>query len=168
MTARIDAAYFRTVLGHVPTAVAVLASGPPDAPTAILVGSFASISLEPPLVGAFIGRSSTSWPAIAQAGSFVANILAADQADLARQFSRRAGDKFVGVRWEPSARGHPLLPGCIAALECEIEQVQTIGDHLLVVAEVESLSAPGGRPLIFFKGELEQLDVASDVAAVGI
>jgi flavin reductase (DIM6/NTAB) family NADH-FMN oxidoreductase RutF len=168
MTTPTDSIYFRTVLGHVPTAVAVLASGPPEAPAAILVGSFTSISLEPPIVGAFIATTSTSWPAIARAGSFTANILSADQADMARQFARRGGDKFIGVHWEPSVRGHPLLAGCIAALECSIDRVETVGDHLFVVATVEDLSARAGRPLVFFKGELEPLVTASDAAAIEI
>jgi flavin reductase (DIM6/NTAB) family NADH-FMN oxidoreductase RutF len=61
-----------------------------------------------------------------------------------------------------------LLAGCIAALECSIDRVETVGDHLFVVATVEDLSARAGRPLVFFKGELEPLVTASDAAAIEI
>ena len=76
----IDSAHFRQVLGHFPTGVTVItAAGPEGKPAGFAVGSFFSVSLEPPLVGFCAGKASSSWPGIRDAGSFCVNILAEDQ-----------------------------------------------------------------------------------------
>src|ERR1700729_612230 len=64
---------FRQVLSHVPTGVAGIAGGAGDVPAGLAVGAFPSISLEPPLVGFFCDRDSTSWPPIRETGAFCAN-----------------------------------------------------------------------------------------------
>ena len=60
--------------------------------------SFAALSLEPPLVLFCPGRSSASWPRIAEAGHFCANVLASGQRELARVFGTSGPGKFAGVR----------------------------------------------------------------------
>ena len=60
----IDAAHFRTVLGHFPTGVTVITAMGDDGPAGLAVGSFFSVSLDPPLVGFCPNKASSSWPAI--------------------------------------------------------------------------------------------------------
>ena len=83
MTATFDSKEFRSVLGNLPTGVVIVSgvdvSGEPQGVT---IGSFVSISLDPPLVGFFQGLNSKTWPAIAASGSFCANVLAQDQSEL--------------------------------------------------------------------------------------
>ena len=56
-----DSKNFRSVFGHLPTGVVVVTGiGPGNEPLGITIGSFTSISLDPPLAGFFIGRSSRS------------------------------------------------------------------------------------------------------------
>jgi len=75
-----DSKEFRQVLGHFPTGVVII-SGLDGAgkPQGLTIGSFSSISLDPPLVGFFPGLNSKSWPAIAESGFFCVNVLAASQ-----------------------------------------------------------------------------------------
>ena len=86
----IDSARYRQVLGHFPTGVTVVTAAGPDGPLGMCVGSFASVSLEPPLVAFFAGRSSTTYPGIEAAGHYCVNILADDQEEWARTFSGKA------------------------------------------------------------------------------
>jgi len=145
---------FRHVLSHVPTGVAVIAGEDADGPAGLAVGTFASISLEPPLVGFFCDRASTSWPRVRAGGSFCANVLAADQGDLAVRFARRGGRKFDGLVHSPAPfTGSPVLAGVLAWLDCRIEREVELGDHVLVVGEPLELAAAGeGGPLVFFRG----------------
>ena len=149
----IDSADFRAVLGHYPTGVAAItAQGPADTLLALVVGSFTSVSLDPPLVGFLPGRRSTTWPLIAEAGGFVVNVLAADQGELCRQLAGQ-GDKFAGVAWHPSAHGHPLLDGVVATVECTIHSVTDAGDHVFVLGLVQALEVRrGADPMIFHRG----------------
>ncbi len=136
--------HFRHVLSHVPTGVAVIAGTGADGPTGLAVGSFTSISLDPPLVGFFCDRASTSWPAIREAGAFCANVLAADQGDVSARFARRGGPKFDGLDWSPAPlTGSPVLAGALAWLDCRIDREVELGDHTLVVGRPRQLPRPG-------------------------
>jgi 3-hydroxy-9,10-secoandrosta-1,3,5(10)-triene-9,17-dione monooxygenase reductase component len=61
---------FREVLGHFPTGVTVVAAMDDARPVGLAVGSFFSVSLEPPLVGFCVMTTSSTWPVIEQCGRF--------------------------------------------------------------------------------------------------
>jgi flavin reductase (DIM6/NTAB) family NADH-FMN oxidoreductase RutF len=150
---------FRTVLGRLPTGVVVVAGGDPEHPSALVVGSFMSVSLEPPLVAVCVSQSSTSWPAIEANGSFCANILGEGQEELAKRFARSGGDKFAGVGWTPApATGSPLLDNVAAWIDCRIYKRYEAGDHWLVLGEVLELHglAESGA-LVFHSGVFRPL-----------
>jgi flavin reductase (DIM6/NTAB) family NADH-FMN oxidoreductase RutF len=149
----IDRTTFRRVLGHYPTGVCVVTSHVPgDKPVAMVVGSFTSVSLDPPLVGFFPDRSSTSWPRIERAGKFCVNILAHDQHALCRRFSAKGDDKFAGLDYRLSAGGSPILPNVVAWIDCTIHSVHEAGDHYVVMGRVLDLNVEGDQPLLFFQG----------------
>ncbi len=148
-----DAATYRQVLGHFPTGVTVIAAAPDGVPVGLAVGSFASVSLEPPLVAFFAGKSSSSWPKIEAAGSFCVNILAEDQEAVCRRFASKDDDKFAGLGWAPAGSGSPLIDGVLAWIDCDIETVVDAGDHHCVMGHVRDLGVGhDGAPLIFFRG----------------
>ena len=110
-----DPGWFRQVLGQYPTGVSVVTAVAADGtPAALTVGSFTSVSLDPPLVAFLPAKQSTSWPKIQAAGRFCVNILAAGQEPLCRVFAAKAVDKFAGVGWRPAPSGAPVLDGVVA------------------------------------------------------
>jgi flavin reductase (DIM6/NTAB) family NADH-FMN oxidoreductase RutF len=150
----IDSAHFRQVLGHFPTGVTIItAMGTGGVPSAFAVGSFFSVSLEPPLVGFCAGKASSSWPGIRAAGSFCVNILAEDQEAVCRQFSSKAPDKFEGLGWTPASSGSPRLTPVLAWIDCDIDAVHDAGDHEICVGRVRELGVgQESGPLVFFRG----------------
>src|ERR1700679_3704038 len=92
----IDKAEFRATLGHFATGVIVVTAIHADRPTGFTCQSFFSLSLDPPLIALAPAKSSTSWPKVADAGAFCANVLGADQEPLARAFANSGSDKFAG------------------------------------------------------------------------
>jgi 3-hydroxy-9,10-secoandrosta-1,3,5(10)-triene-9,17-dione monooxygenase reductase component len=157
--AAIDPLHFRSVLAQYPTGVCVITgSHEANGPCAMVVGSFTSVSLDPPLVGFFPAKTSLSWHAIRACGSFCVNVLGADQIDLARQFSARGMNQFDGVSYRISDYGHPVLDGVMATIECRFEREHDTGDHSLVLGRVITLSTSGQtKPLLFFQGKYELL-----------
>ncbi len=148
-----DSGKFRQVLGHFPTGVTVITAAPDSGPVGLAVGSFASVSLDPPLVAFFPDRGSSSWPKIEAAGAFCVNILAADQEDVCRRFASKADDKFSGLGWKPAGSGAPLLDGVLAWIDCDIHSVVPAGDHFCVMGRVRDLDVgDDGAPLLFFRG----------------
>lgn len=149
---------FRQVMGRFPTGVAVITSAEADQRMGLAVGSFTSISLDPPLVGFFPGKSSRTWPQIEKTGKFCANVLGANQTELCKTFASKLDDKFGDAPVPLSPLGLPILPGAVAWIECVIEQVHELGDHYLVVGAVEAMGAGnGGSPLVFAHGAYHEL-----------
>lgn len=159
----IESQRFRHVLGHFPTGV-VVATAIDNAgePAGMAVGSFTSVSLDPPLIAFLPAKSSTSFPRIRNASSFCINVLADDQEEVCRAFATRGGDKFAGVGWEPALSGAPILSGVVAWIDCTIEEVLESGDHYIVIGRVHDLAVPGDSyPLLFFRGGYGQFRTAS-------
>ena len=151
----IDGATFRRILGHYPTGVCVVTARADDGETGgMVVGSFTSVSLDPPLVAFFPDKSSTSWPRIERAGRFCVNILASHQGDLCRRFAARSGDKFASLAHQFSPNGSPLLDGVVAWIDCTVHVVHEAGDHLIVLGQVTDLALGwADTPLLFFGGQ---------------
>jgi 3-hydroxy-9,10-secoandrosta-1,3,5(10)-triene-9,17-dione monooxygenase reductase component len=143
---------FRAVLGHFASGVVVVTAMHRGHPTGFTCQSFFSLSLDPPLVAIGPGRTSTTWPRVAEAGEFCANILASDQESLARAFANSGTDKFAGVGWSPAPSGTPRLHGALAWVDCRIATTYDAGDHYLVIASVVGLETGSGRPLLFYRG----------------
>lgn len=146
---------FREVLGHHPTGVSLVTSLSEDGePIGMVVGTFSSVSLDPPLVSFMPMKSSYTWSKMKPAKRFCINILAADQQQRCGEFMRApAEERFSGWSWDPSPHGLPILGDVIAWVECETVQEVEAGDHWIVLGEVASFgisrSAP---PLLHFQG----------------
>src|SRR5262245_7695721 len=78
----------RAVLGSVPTGVMVITTRTAGGHEARTANSFASVSLEPPLVSVCFGSASPFTAALCAAGSWGASVLADDQRELSARFSR--------------------------------------------------------------------------------
>jgi 3-hydroxy-9,10-secoandrosta-1,3,5(10)-triene-9,17-dione monooxygenase reductase component len=143
---------FRATLGHFATGVVVVTGMHRHSPVGLTCQSFFSLSLDPPMVALAPGKSSTSWPRVAEAEGFCANVLSSDQEALARTFAHTGADKFAGVGWSPAPTGPPRLHGALAWVDCQIETVHEAGDHYLVVARVVDLETGTGQPLLFYRG----------------
>jgi 3-hydroxy-9,10-secoandrosta-1,3,5(10)-triene-9,17-dione monooxygenase reductase component len=148
-----DSARFRQVLGHFPTGVTVVTAAGAEGPAGLTIGSFTSVSLDPPLVGFLPGKGSSSWPAIEQAGAFCVNVLTVEQGEICWRFARDEA-KFEGIGWEPSPSGAPILDGVLAWIDCTVEEVVDAGDHWFVLGRVQAMDARDANPMLFFRGKL--------------
>ena len=160
----IDGATFRRVLGHYPTGVCVVTAIQPDGtPAAMVVGSFTSVSLDPPLVAFFPDRGSSSWPKIQQAGKFCVNILGSHQQDVCQRFAAKGDNKFEGLEYRLSANGSPVLEDVVAWIDCKLDVVHEAGDHFIVLGHVCELDiARPEQPLLFFRGKYGNFAPLSD------
>ncbi|MFE9687900.1 flavin reductase family protein, partial [Streptomyces sp. NPDC006285] len=160
-----DPAAFTRVLGRVPTSVCVMTATTPRGPVGVTVGSFTSVSLEPPLVVFYGGRDSASSQAIIESGHFCVNVLAEDQQQVCEAFASRTADRFATGEWELAAATAPRLAGATAWIECDVESSFPAGDHVAVIGRVQRLAAASERlkPLLFHRGRTVRLDRACGV-----
>lgn len=154
----IDPAHFRQVLGHFPTGVTVVTASADEGPVGLAIGSFASISLDPALVGFFADRKSGTWPLIRDSGAFCVNILREDQEEVSRSFASKSDDRFAGLGWHMTRGNSPKIEGVLAWIDCAVDSVVEVGDHDLCVGRVLELEVSSeGAPLVFFRGGYRNL-----------
>src|SRR5919109_1380426 len=90
----IDPRDFRNALGSYATGVTVITAATPDGKRAGLTcNSFASVSLNPPLVLWSLVAYSSSVSILQDTSHFAVNVLGASQGALATQFATPSGDK---------------------------------------------------------------------------
>ena len=164
-----DGNEFRRVLGRYPTGVAVVTAACEHGPEGFTIGSFTSVSLNPPLVSFCAGHDSESWTRMRDAGGFCVNVLGIHQADVSSVFASKSEDRFKGLRTRVEATGSPVIEGCEAWIDCETEVTHAAGDHDIVIGRVVGLGAgdadaderpadsDAGGPLIFHRGGYRRL-----------
>lgn len=149
----VSPAIMRDVLGHFASGIVVVTATGTDGPLGFTCQSFASLSLDPPLISFAPARTSTTWPRIREVGVFLVNVLASDHQHLSTQFARSGTDKFAGVEWRPSPSGAPMLPSVSAWIECELYAEHDGGDHTIAIGRVLDLGADPSRvPLLYYRG----------------
>jgi flavin reductase (DIM6/NTAB) family NADH-FMN oxidoreductase RutF len=154
----LDSRSLRDALGEFATGVAVVTARAADGlPVGVTINSFASVSLEPPLVLWSLGLQSPSLAVFESCSHYAVNILAADQADLSQRFAQSQSDKFSGIETKVGVGGTPLLPGCCAWFECRNEMRYPGGDHIILVGFVENFCRDSKAPLVFHGGRYREL-----------
>lgn len=148
-----DRRAFRSALGRYPTGVAVVtALGADGRRIGITINSFASVSLDPPLVLWSIEEQAATREAFVAADYFAISILAHEQEDVARQFAMPLGDRFKGLHVYEGLGGIPLFDEALSVFECRRFAVYPGGDHQIILGQVERVSTRPGAPLVFHEG----------------
>jgi flavin reductase (DIM6/NTAB) family NADH-FMN oxidoreductase RutF len=143
---------------HYPTGVAVAAAvGADGGPIGLVVGTFTSVSLAPPLVAFFPSRSSGTFALMRRASSFAVSVLGVEHDDVRRSFSRRdRARRWHGVDWHHAPAGAPVIDGAPAWVECTWTSVEPAGDHFVVIGQVTALGAGvATSPLVFHEGRYD-------------
>lgn len=150
----VESTTFRRVLGNYPTGVCAITAITDDGVhAAMIVGTFTSVSLDPPLVGFLPDKRSSTWPHIERAGRFCVNVLASDQRSVCEQIATPGGDKYQDVGFHLSQGGSPILDDALAWIDCVVEQVLEAGDHYFVLGRAVAMETRReDDPLLFFRG----------------
>jgi flavin reductase (DIM6/NTAB) family NADH-FMN oxidoreductase RutF len=147
---------FRRAMGHFATGITVVTvereAGQVHGMTA---NSFASVSLDPPLISVCVDHRARLLPMLKEKQRFGVNVLKQEQQAYSEYFAgiehdceaqERLGVKFV---WTDKI---PLLEDVLCQLSCKLSGLHVAGDHSIVIAEVESAKFFDGEPLLFFRG----------------
>ncbi|WP_254524448.1 flavin reductase family protein [Natrinema caseinilyticum] len=158
----VDADDFRNVTGQFATGVTVVTVGA-DEPHGMTVNSFASVSLDPPLVLFNADKETNTHDHVAEADHYAVNILSEDQEWISDRFAgehHEMADPFEDIPITTAATGAPIIEGSIAYLDCTLAERYPGGDHTIYLGEVEELSLEDAtaKPLTFFRGQYGTVD----------
>jgi flavin reductase (DIM6/NTAB) family NADH-FMN oxidoreductase RutF len=158
---------FRTAMRHLTGGVSVITVGRGRDITGMTVTSVSSLSADPPSLIVSINRSASSWPLLKSDGFFGANILSADQLDIAERFAGKTGvkgaDRFAGAEWITRISGVPLLVGALAAIDCEVEDIVERHSHAIVIGRAPDIQLSScSAALAYWQGQYVAIDRSED------
>lgn len=144
----------RGVMQRWPSGVAILTARDGEHVYGMTVGSFTSVSIDPPLVTVTLANKTRSKGLVERSGAFAINLLTEDQQQLADVFAGRIQeheDRFEGVEVTPGLNQVPLIARAAAHLECRVVHAYAMENSTLFVAEVlNAEKAQDAQPLVYF------------------
>ncbi|MFV8631215.1 flavin reductase family protein [Ralstonia pseudosolanacearum] len=147
----------RRSLGAFPTGVCLVTTvGPLGKREGMTINSFASLSLDPPLILWSVRTSARSAASFLAAPHFIVSVLSMEQKDLALHFARPAIDKFEAYAsmFEAGLGGCPRLKACVATFECRLHASHEEGDHSVLIGKIERFTSTEDPPLFFHAGQM--------------
>ena len=146
---------FRNALGSFTTGVTIVTTTDNNGtPFGLTVNSFASVSLDPPLILWSIGKDSNSFDVFNISSHFAIHVLYSDQQQLSALFASKNEHKFNGMNWSRGNNGSPILDEYISCFECTTEFRYPGGDHVILVGRVSHFDIKNdNNPLLYHKGE---------------
>ena len=142
----------RRVFGAFPTGVTAIAALVDGVPVGMAVGSFASVSLDPPLASVCVATTSETWPLLRGAARLGVSVLSHRQEAASRRLASRGIDRFAGLSWHPTEDGAVLLEHSSAWFDCSVEREMPAGDHQIVLLRVHRLGTDPRTPPLVFHG----------------
>jgi 4-nitrophenol 2-monooxygenase / 4-nitrocatechol 4-monooxygenase, reductase component len=164
--AELDRDVFREVVGHFTSGVTVIATAWDGRDYGMTASAVTSLSLEPPMMMVCLNNGSTTQEAITRSRALSVCVLAEGQDDLAKNFGRKADDKFAGIATTRGVGGVPLLRDALAVLECEVSDDIVGGSHRVFLARVVRASARQGSPLAYFRGSFGRVELDLNARAL--
>ncbi|MDQ3878462.1 MAG: flavin reductase family protein [Actinomycetota bacterium] len=142
---------FREALSKFASGVTIVTVAVEDALHGMTASSFASVSLDPPLILVVLDKTSHTRELVRRRQAFAVNVLGADQETVSRAFARSGHKPFDELTFRLNEEGIPLLDGAIAWIECRVFDIVDGGDHDIVIGDVRSCATQPGTPLIYYE-----------------
>lgn len=154
---------YRRTLGTFATGVTVVTFSHGGKDHGITVNSFASLSLDPPLVLWNCDVSAASHDLLPEAGHYAVNVLTEEQEWLSNRFAgehKEMDDPFEDVDVRRGETGAPIIEGSLSYVDCTLEETYAGGDHTILVGRIEDLGVEEGDadPLVFYEGKYRSLE----------
>ncbi len=145
---------FRAAMANLPTGVTVVSASGSEGPAGATANAVCSLSIEPTLMLACLDRGSRTLLAVQAADRFGVSVLHKGQEATARAFATKVpvAEKWAGVAWT-DRNGLPAIDDALVWLACDLRDVISAGDHVIVTGEVTDLVVNEGDPLVFYGGQ---------------
>ena len=155
-----DTPHFRNALGRFATGIVVVTTLAPEGGVlGVTINSFASVSLEPPLVLFSLSQDSRMLEPLLEQLRFGISILGSEQQHLSEQFAFEEHPRGYDEADIDMESGQVLLlVGALAVFDCRVQQVLEEGDHQIILGEVERFEFREGDPLLYFQGQYTWLN----------
>jgi flavin reductase (DIM6/NTAB) family NADH-FMN oxidoreductase RutF len=155
----VSADRFKDAARRFASGVTIVTVSTGDLPHGMTASAFSSVSLEPPVVLVCLEKTSQTRAMVTEAGTFVVNVLSAEQEHIAKDFSQPGMKSFTEHVHREGIDGAPVLDGAIAWFECKVTTVLDGGDHDVFLGDVIACGAEPGDPLLYYDRKYRSLHV---------
>ncbi len=155
----IDSRALRNALGRFATGVCVISTvSEKGEPLGLTANSFASVSLDPPLVLWSLQNNSDVYDIFSSARYYAINVLATDHLEHSNRYAKKGDHLLDPGHFRSGKFGAPLVEDALVSFECELHATHEGGDHLIIVGRVTDMQArEDGEPLLFYSGSYRNL-----------
>ena len=155
----IDSRELRNALGRFATGVCIISTvSEKGEPLGLTANSFASVSLDPPLVLWSLQNNSEVYSVFARPEYFAINVLAHEHHEHSNRYAKKGDHLLAPEHFRPGRYGSPIIREALVSFECELHASHEGGDHLIIVGRVVDMQArPDGEPLLFYTGKYHRL-----------
>ncbi|MFV8817212.1 flavin reductase family protein [Haliea sp. E17] len=155
----IEGRELRNLLGRFATGVCVITAINKDGEAlGMTANSFASVSLEPPLVLWSLQNNSEVFDTFSAPAYYAINVLTNQQLALSNQYARKGDHLLSPEHYRLGRHGAPLIRDALVSFECELHATHEGGDHRIIVGRVrDTVARAVGQPLLFYCGAYREL-----------
>ena len=148
----IDSNDFKNAMSQWASGVTIVTTNDGDTPIGMTASSFTSLSMEPPLILVCINKKLHAHKIIQQNGKFAVNLLSVDQVEWGKRFATSAiKNRFADIQTTTATTGCPILPNCLAWVDCEVWNIYEGGSHSIFVGKIVDLKVNSiNAPLLYY------------------
>ena len=142
MSDPVDATTFRETMRRLPSPVVVVTMTDGHEVRGITIGSFTSVSLDPPLISFNVTKTAESHRILQETERFVVHILGENQVHLAKHFAKphlSGIEQFEEVAHQVNEHGIPVLEDVTSVMHCERHSLLPAADHTLILGVVTNI-----------------------------
>jgi flavin reductase len=151
--ATVDAKMFREGMSLLSAAVNVVTTDGPGGKAGFTATAVCSVSDAPPTLLVCLNRRSSSGPILQTNQVFCVNTLSGEGEPVADVFAGRTGAvkdaRFVTGTWSTLKTGAPVLDSAVAAFDCRVVEIRTIGSHNVIFGAVVDVKMSAGPALLY-------------------
>jgi flavin reductase (DIM6/NTAB) family NADH-FMN oxidoreductase RutF len=148
----LDVEALRTAFGVFPSGVVAVAAEVDGEMLGLAASSFASVSLDPPLVSFSVANASKTWPGLRRAAHLGVTILADHHGEVCRQLAGPVGRRFHDVAVSATDEGAVTVDDGLARFDCTIYDEVAAGDHTIVLLRLHAVEhTDHSLPLVFHR-----------------
>jgi flavin reductase (DIM6/NTAB) family NADH-FMN oxidoreductase RutF len=147
----------RKIMGQFATGVTIVTTGGDGGQHGLTANAVASLSLDPPLVLVAVDKRASTLDYLKKNRCFAVNILRGDQEEISRRFATPGPKDFSDLKITTASTAAPILPGCLAYVDCRVVDILPGGDHEIFIGEIVEGECQGGDPLLYHGGGYRRL-----------
>ena len=147
----------RNIFGKFATGVSIVSFYNNDGfPCGITINSFASVSLDPPIVLWCLDNNSDLFNEISIKDKYIFNFLSLDQINLATKLAVKENHDFKSIDYIDNDYG-PIIKQSLGWISCSKKESISVGDHLIIIGLVNDFEIfdNNKKPLIFWSGNYQ-------------